>query len=109
MDTFPIKAMKKALRALFHGVATLCAVALGRVACKGLSSGLPDAMGGASNAAVVPSGTEIAGVVTKVSDGDTIRVTDAHGVQHDVRDIAGIMTEVGKDFLSLPFRLLGGL
>lgn len=77
--------MKKASRALFLVAVALCAVVLGRMACKGLRSGLPDAYAGESRVPAVSAASEVAGVVTKVADGDTIRVTDAQGVQHKIR------------------------
>lgn len=77
--------MKKTSRALFLVAAAFCAVVLGRMACKGLRSGLPDAYAGESRAPAMSAAHEVAGVVTKVSDGDTIRVTDAQGVQHKIR------------------------
>ena len=77
--------MKKTSRALFLVAAAFCAVVLGRMACKGLRSGLPDAYAGESRAPAMSAAHEVAGVVTKVSDGNTIRVTDAQGVQHKIR------------------------
>ncbi len=70
---------------MFLVAVALCAVVLGRMACKGLRSGLPDAYAGESCAPAMSAAHEVAGVVTKVADGDTIRVTDAQGVQHKIR------------------------
>ncbi len=77
--------MKKASRALFLVAAALCAVVLGRVATKGLRSGLPEAYAGESRAPAVSAAREVTGVVTRVSDGDTIWVQDAKGLRHKIR------------------------
>ena len=77
--------MKKASRALFLVAAALCAVVLGRVATKGLHGGLPEAYAGESRAPSVSAAREVAGVVTRVSDGDTIWVQDAKGLRHKIR------------------------
>ena len=66
---FSHKAMKKASRALFLVAAALCAVVLGRVANKGLRSGLPEAYAGESRAPIVSAVRSVSGVVTMVSDG----------------------------------------
>ena len=77
--------MKKASRALFLVAAALCAVVLGRIATKGLRSGLPEAYAGESRAPVASAAREVSGVVTRVSDGDTIWVQDAKGLRHKIR------------------------
>ena len=77
--------MKKASRALFLVAAALCAVVLGRIATKGLRSGLPEAYAGESRAPAVSAAREVSGVVTRVSDGDTIWVQDAKGLRHKIR------------------------
>jgi micrococcal nuclease len=77
--------MKKASRALFLVAAALCAVVLGRMATKGLRSGLPEAHAVESRAPIGSSAGEVSGVVTRVSDGDTIWVQDAKGLRHKIR------------------------
>ena len=77
--------MKKASRALFLVAVALCAVVLGRVATKGLRSGLPEAYAGESRAPFASAAREVSGVVTRVSDGDTIWVQDAKGLRHKIR------------------------
>ena len=95
---FSHKAMKKASRALFLVAVALCAVVLGRMASKGLRSGLPDAYAGESRAPAMSAAREVAGGVTKVSDGDTIRVTDAQGAQHKIRLLDIDAPEAGQTF-----------
>ena len=77
--------MKKASRALFLVAAALCAVVLGRMATKGLRSGLPEAHAVESRAPIGSPAGEVSGVVTRVSDGDTIWVQDAKGLRHKIR------------------------
>lgn len=95
---FSHKAMKKASRALFLVAVALCAVVLGRMASKGLRSGLPDAYAGESRAPAMSAAHEIAGIVTKVSDGNTIQLTDAQGVQHKIRLLDIDAPEAGQTF-----------
>ena len=70
---------------MFLVAAALCAVVLGRIATKGLRSGLPEAYAGESRAPAVSAAREVSGVVTRVSDGDTIWVQDAKGLRHKIR------------------------
>ena len=70
---------------MFLVAAALCAVVLGRIATKGLRSGLPEAYAGESRAPVASAAREVSGVVTRVSDGDTIWVQDAKGLRHKIR------------------------
>ena len=79
--------MKKVSRAVFLVAAALCAVVIGRAVNRSFRSGLPDAVVGVSHAhAAVPSAnSEVFGLVTRVSDGDTIWVQDAKGLRHKIR------------------------
>lgn len=79
--------MKKITRAAFLVAAALCAVVIGRAVNGSFRSGLADAVLGVNNAhAAVPSAArEVSGVVTRVSDGDTIWVQDAKGLHHKIR------------------------
>lgn len=79
--------MKKVSRAVFLVAAALCAVVIGRAVNRSFRSGLPDAVVGVSHAhAAVPSAnSEVSGLVTRVSDGDTIWVQDAKGLRHKIR------------------------
>ena len=79
--------MKKVSRAAFLVAAALCAVVIGRAVNMSFRSGLPDAVVGVSHAhaAVPASASEVEGLVTRVSDGDTIWVEDARGTRHKIR------------------------
>ena len=79
--------MKKITRAAFLVAAALCAVVIGRAVNGSFRSGLADAVPGVNHAhAAVPSAAhEVSGVVTRVSDGDTIWVQDAKGLHHKIR------------------------
>jgi len=79
--------MKKVSRAAFLVAAALCAVVIGRAVNRSFRSGLADAVVGVSHAyAAVPAArSEVSGVVTRVSDGDTIWVEDAQGTRHKIR------------------------
>jgi len=79
--------MKKVSRAAFLVAAALCAVVIGRAVNRSFRSGLPDAVVGVSHAyaAVPAAASEVSGLVTRVSDGDTIWVEDAQGTRHKIR------------------------
>ena len=65
--------------------AALCAVVLGRGIINSSRSGFAGALAEESRTSPTSTGAEVTGVVSRVSDGDTIWVTDAKGLRHKIR------------------------
>lgn len=92
--------MKKIAKSAFLVATVVCAVAIGRMVNKGFRSGLPDAVVGVSHAhaAVPAAASEVAGVVSRVCDGDTIWVEDAKGLRHKIRMLDIDAPESSQEF-----------
>lgn len=92
--------MKKVSRAAFLVAAALCAVVIECAANRSFRSGLADAVVDVSHAhaAVPASVSEVSGVVSRVSDGDTIWVEDAKGLRHKIRMLDIDAPESSQEF-----------
>ena len=77
--------MKTISKVVFLAAAALCAVVLGRGIINSPRSGFAGALAAESRTSPTSTGTEVTGVVSRVSDGDTIWVTDAKGLRHKIR------------------------
>ena len=77
--------MKTTSRVVFLAAAALCAVVLGRGIIHSPRSGFAGALAAESRTSPTSTGAEVTGVVSRVSDGDTIWVTDAKGLRHKIR------------------------
>ena len=77
--------MKNISRVLFLMAAAFCAVVFGRRVINSPRSGFAGALAAESRTSPTSTGAEVTGVVSRVSDGDTIWVTDAKGLRHKIR------------------------
>ena len=77
--------MKNISRVLFLMAAAFCAVVFGRRVSSSPRSGFAGAFAAESRTSSTSTGAEVTGVVSRVSDGDTIWVTDAKGLRHKIR------------------------
>ena len=77
--------MKNISRVLFLMAAAFCAVVFGRRVINSPRSGFAGALAAESRTSPTSTGSEVTGVVSRVSDGDTIWVTDAKGLRHKIR------------------------
>ena len=77
--------MKNISRVLFLMAAAFCAVVFGRRVINSPRSGFAGPLAAESRTSPTSTGAEVTGVVSRVSDGDTIWVTDAKGLRHKIR------------------------
>lgn len=77
--------MRTISRVLLLTAVALCVAVVGRRVVKGPRSGIAAAFAAESHPSSPMAGCEVTGVVSRVSDGDTIWVTDAKGLRHKIR------------------------
>ncbi len=77
--------MKTISRVLLLTAVALCVAVVGRRVIKDPRSGIAAAFAAESHPSSPMAGSEVTGVVSRVSDGDTIWVTDAKGLRHKIR------------------------